>query len=88
MKRTICFLLVLSVCLAAEGSAELDIQYDVLLANLVKRDHIAGWADQTYHESALIDVSDRDPADIVLRRTRVLLNDILLYGHRQPEICV
>ena len=55
---------------------ECDYQH-VLLRNDLKR---LKWfqkvASQTFHEAALVTEKDRDPADIVLRRTRVLLDDL------------
>jgi hypothetical protein len=87
MRRSSCLLLVSVVlvcfvphgsvvCGSAEQGLELDRQYRVLVNDLERRGHIAGLADQAFHESALIDRSDRDPADVVLRRTRVLLDDL------------
>ena len=57
-------------------SSEESVCYRTLLHDLRERKRIASLASETYHEAALIHASDRDPADIVLRRTALLLADI------------
>ena len=69
------------VCRAADVSsdaAEVESQYQTLLADLNKenRDRFENFKDETFHPSSLIQAGDRDPLDILLRRTRVLLDDI------------
>lgn len=64
--------------LANKDLSELQIQYEVLKQDLKKRDRITHFADQTFHADSLILKSDRDPLDIVLRRTDALLNDLKL----------
>ena len=60
--------------------SEMARQYKTLTADLARRDAIAGHAPQTYHPAALIQPGDRDPTDIVLRRTGALLDDLLAVG--------
>ncbi len=57
---------------------ELDRQHASLLRDLQRERHIAGLTSQSHHQAALIQHSDRDPLDVVLRRTGVLLEDLLL----------
>lgn len=61
---------------AFKGDDELLAQYETLIHDLNRRSHIQGHADQTFVADALILPEDRDPADIVARRTRAALNDI------------
>lgn len=67
-----------SVALSASVSpvTEAEIQYSVLAADLKNRGRFKQFAAQTYHPSASIADTDRDPLDILLRRTRTLLGDI------------
>ena len=55
---------------------ESERHYVTLLHDLNNRDRLAQYAEQTLHSEALILDSDRDPADVALRRTRTLLSDI------------
>ncbi len=55
---------------------ELEIQYEMLLQDLRNRKHIASHTAQTFNQSAIILETDRDPLDIVLRRTETLLGDL------------
>ena len=55
---------------------ELEKQFVHLLHDLDKRAQLAALADQTFRADALILESDRDPADVVLRRTATLLADL------------
>ena len=72
--------------------AELDRQYQQLRRDLKRRDHIQGLAAQAYHPAALIHESDRDQADVVLRRTAALLSDlqdalpVAVFDARQQEL--
>jgi hypothetical protein len=61
------------------------LQYEVLQQDLSRRAKIAGAARETYHPEALIRDSDRDPADIVLRRTAALLAD-LMHSSAAPRL--
>ena len=61
---------------AHDGSAEAEIQYDVLAADLRNRKRFESFEDQTFHPAASIHQSDRDPLDVILRRTRTLLDDL------------
>ena len=56
--------------------SEIDWQYAALANDLRDRDRIAALSSQTFHPAALIHPDDRDPADIVARRTAVLLDDL------------
>lgn len=55
---------------------ELELQYATLLDDLKKRSRFAQYAEQTYESEALILESDRNPVDVVLRRSAALLNDL------------
>ena len=57
--------------------AETDIQFRDLQEQLSQRDSFKPIADQVFRKEALILDSDRDPADIVLRRSAALLKDLL-----------
>jgi hypothetical protein len=61
---------------SATPHTELDWQYVTLLNDLRDRERISALSDQTFNVSALIHADDRDPADIVARRTLALLNDL------------
>jgi hypothetical protein len=54
---------------AGKPENELEWQYAALLRDLRQRDRFAGISNQTLRAEALICPSDRDPADIVARRT-------------------
>ncbi len=64
--------------------AETDLQYDLLLQDIGRREAIAALGPQALHPAALIQATDRDPLDIVLRRTDVLLKDLL--ANPTPEL--
>ena len=55
---------------------ELGDQYKSLLHDLAERQQINARASETLRPEALIAANDRDPADIVLRRTGALLADL------------
>jgi len=55
---------------------ELDVQYAVLQYDLRCRKHFDRVAPEAYRPEALILPTDRDPADVVLRRTAALLADL------------
>jgi len=55
---------------------EMESQYNALVRDLRNRARFAKYADQTFRREASILTSDRDPADIVLRRTAALLADL------------
>jgi hypothetical protein len=66
-------------CLATGGplpDPEILDQYNTLAADLKDAAKVNRFAAETFHPASLIETSDRDPLDIVLRRTRALLNDI------------
>ncbi len=56
--------------------SEMEIQYEALLQDVSNRSHFARVAPETFRADALILDSDRDPLDVVLRRTDVLLTHI------------
>jgi len=55
---------------------ELEIQFTALSQDLRNRARFAGVAHQVYRPEALILESDRDPVDVVLRRSAALLADL------------
>ena len=64
---------------AAEGieyEREAGVQFDTLAADLKNAARFDRFRDETLHPASLIEASDRDPLDILLRRTGVLLDDI------------
>jgi hypothetical protein len=61
---------------AGQRETELRTQYETIRRDIQRRRHIARYADQVFHRQALILDSDRDPLDVVLRRTTALLADI------------
>ena len=63
---------------------ESDVQFAVLEHDLGNRAHFDKVAPETFRPEALIRPSDRDPADVVLRRTAALLAD-LKRMHPAPE---
>lgn len=56
---------------------ELESQYASLERDIGRRDHIIKHSEQVFDRQALILESDRDPLDVVLRRTGALLEDLL-----------
>lgn len=58
-----------------DGS-EIRDRYEVLADDLKRASGFEKVREETLHPSALIEATDRDPLDILLRRTRVLLADI------------
>lgn len=62
----------------SEALEELQIQYEVLKNDIKERGRMAGYADQVFEASSLVLESDRDPLDIVLRRTQALFNDLAI----------
>ncbi|MHC4725834.1 MAG: HzsA-related protein [Planctomycetota bacterium] len=59
-----------------DGNTELQIQFKTIQSNIANRRRISRYADQVYCSDALILKSDRDPLDVVLRRTSALLDDL------------
>jgi len=55
---------------------EMESQFAAIQQTLGNRAHFAGVAAETYHSEALVHPADRDPADVVLRRTSALLADL------------
>ncbi len=55
---------------------ELERQYETLQYDIQNRKRISRFANQAFNREALILDSDKDPADVVLRRTQALLEDI------------
>lgn len=55
---------------------ELEMQYETIHRDIQNRARIGRHADQVFSAEALIQDADRDPLDVVLRRTRALLHDI------------
>jgi hypothetical protein len=61
---------------AAYPTGEEDRQYAVLAYDLKQREHFEKYGSENYHPDAMILTIDRDPLDVVLRRTAALLSDI------------
>jgi len=57
-------------------SMEWESQFQALLDDLGNRGHFSRVAKETFRQEALILQQDRDPADVVLRRTAALLADL------------
>ena len=55
---------------------ELEIQFEALKHDLGNRGHFAKVANEAYRPEALVLDGDRDPLDVVLRRTAALLADL------------
>jgi hypothetical protein len=60
----------------ATAACELDTQYEALKHDLANRGHFAHVAKEAYRNEALILEGDRDPLDVVLRRTAALAADL------------
>lgn len=71
--------------LAAQDVDEWDRQYAELQANLQHRDQFRQVADTAYRPEALILDSDRDPTDVVLRRTAALWNHLRRWQGDDPR---
>jgi hypothetical protein len=55
---------------------EVDCQWDALTHDIGQRKAMERWAAEAYRPEALVKESDRDPLDIVLRRSAALLADL------------
>lgn len=66
-------------------TTELERQYAALVHDLNRRARFKRMAQETLRQDSLIHDSDRDPLDIVLRRTAALVNDILR-RHGAPNL--
>lgn len=62
---------------AAYPAGEADRQFAVLQYDLSRREHFAKVAAESFRPEALIQTSDRDPLDVLLRRTQSLLDDVV-----------
>ncbi|MBW8016653.1 MAG: hypothetical protein FVQ82_10730 [Planctomycetes bacterium] len=65
-----------SVFGASEPFSELQVQFEVLKGDIARRGQMQKYADQVFNSASLVLKSDRDPLDIVLRRTQALFNDL------------
>jgi len=63
--------------LLGEPLTELELQYEVMRQDIANRKRISRYADQAFRAEALILDSDRDPLDLILRRTAALLGDLM-----------
>jgi hypothetical protein len=63
--------------LLEEPLTELELQYEVMRRDIADRKRISKYADQAFRAEALILDSDRDPLDLILRRTAALLGDLI-----------
>ncbi|MDZ7618989.1 MAG: hypothetical protein U1E05_18435, partial [Patescibacteria group bacterium] len=66
--------------------AEWQRQFLALEHDLRRREHFATVAHQTFRPDALIVDSDRDPTDVVLRRTAALTENLKKIGAGGPEL--
>jgi len=66
-----------NVARIAEPVSEDDAVYNVLADDLKRAAHVNRYEEQTFHPSSLIHDTDRDPLDVILRRTKALLEDIV-----------
>ncbi|MHC4285216.1 MAG: discoidin domain-containing protein, partial [Planctomycetota bacterium] len=55
---------------------ETELQFEILRRDIQRRGHISRHAGQTFHRQSLILESDHDPLDVVLRRTKALVEDL------------
>jgi hypothetical protein len=55
---------------------ELEMQYEIIRRNIANRRRISKYADQVFGSESLILNSERDPVDVVVRRTAALLDDL------------
>ncbi|NQV32414.1 MAG: hypothetical protein HQ515_06950, partial [Phycisphaeraceae bacterium] len=69
------------------GTPELRRQYLTLRHDIRARSKFEKYADETLHEASLILKTDRDPTDVLLRRTRALLSDIQTLANA-PDLSV
>jgi hypothetical protein len=60
--------------------SEMEMQYETLRNDIQRRKHIGRYADQVYDAESMISDSDRDPVDVVLRRSKALLGDLMSMG--------
>lgn len=67
---------------AVDLRAETEAQFDALLQDIANLAHFEKVAAQTLHPSSLVTKEDRDPLDILLRRTRTLIEDL----RRMPKM--
>lgn len=74
--RYILYILVLLLPVVSQAN-EIEAEYKTLEFDLSRKAHFESVASETFHEQALVSSSDKDPLDIILRRTRALLNDLL-----------
>ena len=56
--------------------SESEREYMTLIGDIGRRKRFAAYAPQAFHEASLIMDSDRDPLDVALRRTSLLLADL------------
>ena len=55
---------------------ELKTQYKALQDDIARQDRVAKYADEVLNPQSMVQETDRDPLDIVLRRTKALLDDL------------
>ena len=69
-------LAVLALNAPVVGMTEMEMQYVVMRRDIGNRRQMSKYADQAFCSEALILDSDRDPLDVVMRRTSALLDDL------------
>lgn len=67
-------------------STELGFQYKALVQDLLKRNVFAKIAKETHRPESLILESDRDPLDVVVRRTTVLLSTLSSFPNAPAKL--
>ncbi|MHC4626289.1 MAG: discoidin domain-containing protein, partial [Planctomycetota bacterium] len=66
-----------SSLLLESPASELELQYEILRRDIANRERISRHAEQALVAEALILDFDRDPLDVILRRTAALLDDLM-----------
>lgn len=70
---------------ATTPAGEADEQWAGFQFELAQRGALAARAVETFHPAALIDPADRDPLDVLLRRTGALLDDLQPAAASNPD---
>ena len=78
LKNSLVASMIVSACVLSGSRAmgEADMEHAALVRDIQNRAHFDGIAHQVHHEQALILAADRDPLDVVLRRTAALAADL------------
>lgn len=68
--------------------AEWEREFESLLSDLANRGHFQKVANEAFHKAALILDQDRDPADVVIRRTEALLLHLQQAGQNKQAMAL